>query len=410
VEDGRFDGSGMRILFVNHNVIQRGGTFYRAFHFGKHLAKRGHDVTLMTISAHARWTFSEDVVDGVRVVQTPDLLWGLGRTGWDAWDVCARVLKLAGAGHWDVVHAWDCRPVVILPALYVRFAGRRASRLVIDWCDWWGRGGTQSERPQRWMKLVAPCETFFEEAFRTRADGTTVISEALRERVIALGVSPTTVRLLPQGCDEPLPSSLVREAARRQLRLPERGKVVIAIGALMPADARLLLAVLPKLFERRPDCRFFLIGDHGAHLPDAIRRHPQFTETGFVPASVLDAFVGACDCLLTPLADTLATRARWPSKINLALAAGRAVVTTAGGDLPQLLQRSQAAGVARCDADDLARVTLRVLEDDALRESYEARSMEVARDLLAWPILSAQLEDFYASVRCTAPRPNRNSG
>src|SRR6202521_5382291 len=140
----------------------------------------------MTISTKARWGFTEEVVDGVRVLQTPDLFWGLGRTGWDFWDTCARILRLGGAGQWDVVHAWDCRPVVILPALYARFVGSRTGRLVIDWCDWWGRGGTQDERRQSWLKLLGPYETFFEEAFRTKADGTTVISKALRDRAIGL--------------------------------------------------------------------------------------------------------------------------------------------------------------------------------------------------------------------------------
>jgi glycosyltransferase involved in cell wall biosynthesis len=276
--------------------------------------------------------------------------------------------------------------------------GRRTGRLVIDWCDWWGRGGTQDERRQSWLKLIGPYETFFEEAFRTKADGTTVISTALRDRAIGLRVPPETIRLLPQGCDQVGEGADARRDARRRLRLADADKIVICVGALMPSDADLLFSVVLELFARRPDCRFFLIGKHGAHVPDPIKRHPQFTETGFVPAASLADFVVACDCLLTPLADTLASRARWPSKINPVLAAGRTAVVTLVGDLPHLLQRERAAAVARCDPEDLVRQTLRVLEDDALREGCEARAREVARDLLAWPILTAQLEGFYLGL------------
>lgn len=348
----------------------------------------------MTISRDARWGFRERVVDGVRVLETPDLLPGLGRSGWDPWDTGARVLHLAGAGTWDVVHAWDCRPVVILPALYARLLGR-TNRLFIDWCDWWGRGGTQSERRQPWLKLIDPLETYFEEAFRTDADGTTVISGPLRDRAIGLGVPPHSIHLLRQGCDEVAPLTESRGPARLRLGLTDRDKIVISVGVLLPADAEILFAALPELFARRPDCRFFLIGKHGARVPDTIRAYPQFTETGFIADSVLADFVSACDCLLTPLADTIASRARWPSKINPVLAAGRTVVVSKVGDLPHLLDREGAAVVANCDPQSLVEQTLAVLGDDERRQACEDRARAVARDLLAWPLLAAQLEQFY---------------
>jgi glycosyltransferase involved in cell wall biosynthesis len=386
-------------LYLNHNVVRRGGTFYRAFEFARHLGQRGHDVTLMTISPRARIGFTEEMVGGVRVVKTPDLFWGLGRTGWDLWDACARILRLAGDGTWDVVHAWDCRPVVILPALYARSAERRTKRLVIDWCDWWGRGGTQGERRQRWLKVIDPVETFFEEAFRTRADGTTVISGAIVERAAGLGVSRETIRLLPQGCELVDAPAGGRSGARQRLNLASTDKIVISIGALIRSDADLLFSALPRLFERRPDCRFFLIGKHGAQVPVEISAHPQFRETGFLPASTLDEFVTACDCLLTPLADTLASRARWPSKINPVIAAGRTVVVTRVGDFPRLLEQEGAAAVADCSSADLVDQTIRVLGDDHHRMALESRARHVASDLLAWPILTAQLEEFYLGLR-----------
>jgi len=105
----------MNILFLNHNVARRGGTFYRAYHFARHLVRRGHSVTLLTISPHRRWGFDLEECAGVKIVHIPDLLWGVGRSGWDPWDVVNRIGYLRGQA-WDIIHAWDCRPVVILPA------------------------------------------------------------------------------------------------------------------------------------------------------------------------------------------------------------------------------------------------------------------------------------------------------
>ena len=45
---------------------------------------------------------------------------------------------------YDLVHSVDSRPVCILPALMLKKL--RQTKLVIDWLDWWGRGGTITER------------------------------------------------------------------------------------------------------------------------------------------------------------------------------------------------------------------------------------------------------------------------
>src|SRR5258708_4193778 len=75
----------MRILSLNHNVVRRGGTFFRAYHAARHLVRRGHTVTLLTISAERRWGFRREVSEGVEIIETPDALWGVGRSGWDLW-------------------------------------------------------------------------------------------------------------------------------------------------------------------------------------------------------------------------------------------------------------------------------------------------------------------------------------
>ena len=157
----------MRILFLNHNVVRRGGTFYRAYHVARYLVQRGHTVTLLTISNERRWSLEREICEGVEIIHTPDLLWGIGRTGWDPWDTSNRIAYLHGK-EWNLIHAWDSRPVVILPALYARKQSSRiGGKLVLDWCDWWGRGGTQAERTNKALGIIAPIETFFEENYRS---------------------------------------------------------------------------------------------------------------------------------------------------------------------------------------------------------------------------------------------------
>ena len=249
---------------LNHNVAWGGGTFYRAYHAGRYLARRDHSVTLLTISANKRWGFEREISDGVEIIHTPDLLWGLGRSGWDIWDTLWRSWYLRNK-RFDIIHAFDSRPAVILPALLCR--KMNGGKLVLDWADWWSRGGTQAERKGRLMHLVDPLETFFEEAFRTQADGTTVISQALYERALALGVKPESARILKQGCDIESVSVSDRGEARRRLALSENQSVAICVGVLMPADAALFFDSLRVLFQQNPTCHVFMIGKHGTKIP-----------------------------------------------------------------------------------------------------------------------------------------------
>jgi glycosyltransferase involved in cell wall biosynthesis len=392
----------MRILYLNHNVAWHSGTFFRAYQAARHLAARGHALTLITISPRRRFGFARETRAGVQVIHSPDLFWGRGRTGWDPWDTLNRIAYLRGR-RWDIIHAWDSRPAVILPALYARRQSREAGgRLLIDWCDWWGRGGTQAERQDGWGKrLYTPIETYFEEAYRTRADGSTVISRALQERAISLGVPPASLWLLPNGCETDAPALPGRDEARRRLGVPDEVPLVIGVGALIRSDADLLFETLRLLEQQRADIRFALVGRHGASIPPDILRLPGFTEAGYVPESALRDYMAASDALLVPLADTLANRARWPSKVNPFLGAGRAVVITAVGDLPVLLADHSAALVAEPSAICLAEQVLRLWREPELRAAVEARARQLAGSQLAWPQLAAQLEGIYSSVRRT---------
>ena len=146
----------MRILFLNHNVAWVGG-FFRAYHWGRYLRKKGHSVTIITISEHEKVRFSVVQKDDVTIIKSPDLLSGNLRSGWDPWDVLARAWYIKNK-EFDIIHCVDTRPNVVLPALFLRW--KSGGRLVMDWGDWWGRGGTISVRDGGVLgKLFEPIET-----------------------------------------------------------------------------------------------------------------------------------------------------------------------------------------------------------------------------------------------------------
>ena len=382
----------MKILLLNHNVAWSGGAFFRAYHFGRELARRGHEVDLISISRDRRFTFDLEVRDGLRVHGSPDLFWGRGRTGWDPWDVLWRIVRVRRSRP-DLVHAFDSRPAVILPALAAK---SRGVPLVLDWADWWGRGGTIEERPTGTaiQILARPLETFFEEHFRGRADGTTVISTALAQRAASLGIPADRILKISQGSDVDGVVPRDRDASRSRLGLPRDVPIVAYLGVLLSSDAGLLVDSFRILREQRPDAQMLIIGDPKKAIPD----DPSIIKTGFVQLDDMVSYLAAADVLLLPLKDTVANRGRWPSKVNDYMAAGRPIVATAVGDCVGLFAE-QAIGVATTDdAESFAAGIRSLLDDSSRRAEMGARARDVAERVFAWPILTERLESYYRTV------------
>jgi glycosyltransferase involved in cell wall biosynthesis len=395
----------MNILFLNHNVAWNGGTFYRAYHVARYLVRRGHSVTLLTISPTSRAGLKSEISEGVEIIQTPDLLWGKGRTGWDLWNTLNRIVYLRRRPKWDIVHAWDSRPAVIWPALYVKRQNRKTGgKLIIDWCDWWGRGGTQAERPGWFAKLLyGPIETYFEEAYRTRAHGTTVASRALRQRALELGVPSASMILLPGGSDTETIKPGDRRAARKELNLPGNCWLVGYMGAITTKEAVLLAETLALARSEIPNLHFMAIGVSiaGSNLPfRRIMGEEQnwIWETGRVAFSRVSVHLAACDALILPMRSNISNVARWPSKINDYLSSGRPIVSTRLGEVKPMFEKE--IGVATDDnSQALADGLVKLARDPKKMEYYGRQARAMAETDLNWDRLVEQLEAFYLRVR-----------
>ena len=161
-----------------------------------------------------------------------------------------------------------------------------------------------------------------------------MISQALGARAIQLGVSRNTIHVLPQGCDVEPDHMEERLVARTRLGIPAHIQLIGFLGTSTPSDADLLFGAFRVLFHKRPNLlKGVMIGNHRLEIPHDLNQSAQLIQTGFVPENEMRDYITACDVCLAPLGDTIASRARWPSKVNMYLALGRAIVTTRVGDL-----------------------------------------------------------------------------
>ncbi len=394
----------MRILILNHNVVWKGGgTFFRTYHFGRHLARRGHDVTLLTISASAKRGFKERVTDdGLKMVEAPDLLWGMGRSGWDPWNTLNRFAYISrNHRQWDIVHGFDSRPAVVLPSIYAQKLHKLP--LILDWCDWWGRGGTTTERANPLVRtLLGPVETFFEEAFRGYPDGTTTLGMPIYRRAVDMGAPEDRIIELGQGSDLEGIRPMDLHVARERVGLPTEGLFLGYLGVLRHKNLPFLLDIVEQVRERSgQDVKLLLIGNHKVDLSPAWQRGAQdyLMETGWIEYEDVAAYLGASDVLLLPLLDTVANNKIWYSKTNDYLSAGRPIVSTSMEVLVDLWEERRPGLLAgKDDSDQFAGAVLSLLADADLRRELGKNARQTAEDEFDWAQLTVKLEGFYEQV------------
>jgi glycosyltransferase involved in cell wall biosynthesis len=387
---------------LNHNVAWR-STFYRAFYLARELVLRGHAVTIATISTDRALRPREHVVEGVRVVETPD--WGvsLARTGWDPWDAAWRCHRFAGEA-FDLVHGFDCRPVVLGPSLWLKRV--RGIPWVSDWADWWGRGGAISHR-KSWIGRVAfrPLETWLEEAFRHRADALTVTSRALRERALGLGLDPGRVHYLPSGANVRTVTVRDRAACRNEIGVPVEAAVACFVG-FVQYDLELAIRAFAVAQGRVADARMIVVGPRNgeaSRLIDDLGLRRSVQEFGGQPFERVPLFLGASDVLLLPLSDNLMNRARGPIKMGDYLASGRATLANPVGDLVEIFERDE-VGVLAGDTPEAYGTALAGLLIDRDRcARLGRRAREVAEARYSWAHLVPRLEEVYASAVLSPP-------
>jgi glycosyltransferase involved in cell wall biosynthesis len=387
----------MHIAMLVHNPLGR-GTYWRAYYLARELCRRGHRVTLLATapSERRRFALTYEEEGRLAIVAAPDLLAGGLRAGWDGWATLARMAWLQLA-QFDIIHAFECRPAVVLPAL--AHARTRGLPLVIDWCDWFGRGGSVEERTNPLVRTVLrPLETFFEEHFRNYATATTVINSVLAQKAIALGVDPATITHIPNGCDiHGWPTETASEA-RALLGLPPAAPLIGYVGVIFPRDAELLAQAFDLVYERQPAARLLVIGYCNIAIEELVRAREAVIRTGPLDTLTLRRYLRACDAGWAPLRDTGANRGRWPLKLSTYMEAGLPFVTSAIGDLGTFLLEHPAGLATLPEPEDLASTTLVLLANPAQRAALSSTGRSLAAHELSWRSVAGRVEEVYYGV------------
>ncbi|MGC8947609.1 MAG: glycosyltransferase family 4 protein [Anaerolineae bacterium] len=354
------------------------------------LARRGHDVTVMTVSKQHRWIPEWSNVDGVLVAEMPNLGQNYSGEGYGPLDNFLRCMH-AVKHHYDIIHMFEHKPNSSFPG----FVGRlRGAKLIADWTDWWGGPGGINDVPKRRVPAIGKFEEWWEIKCKLLADGVVTISTVLKERALKIGCSPERLIHIPNGCPtdriHPIPVS----EARLRLNISVERKIVGFLG-MGQGDMEVIMPAIKRL----PNVWFMIIGPKN----DRVLRQAQdwgiadrLWQTDFVPENELNWHLACADIMCLPMTDRAANRARLPDKLRYYLAVGRPVVASPVGDVKTIVETYQVGLLAR--DEEFADALHRLLNDDALREELGRKARRTAETVFNWERLVDELEAFYRKI------------
>jgi len=209
------------------------------------------------------------------------------------------------------------------------------------------------------------------------ADAVVAISEAVRATLLAAGVRPGDVHVVPSGID---PDEVRRAAAvpldlRAKLGLPRGAPIAANVAALEPAkDQRTLIRAARAARAGRPDLHWVIAGDG----PERQALAAQVRQLDLADRVHLIGYVAQADALLRECdVVVMSSRAEGLGTVVLhALALGKPVVATAGGGLAEIVPARWLVPVG--DGDALARRVIEALDHPSaipLPPQYTASAM-----------------------------------
>ena len=386
----------MKILKLTHTITWKGGgAFFRAYHQGRILAEKGHDVTVMTISPHNRFKFKSFNIGKVKYIESPDLFFGKGRTGWDIYDVLRRIIYLIGTD-FNIVHSYESRPVSIFPTLFLK----NKSKIIIDWCDWYGRGGTSIERGKILGKVMEPIETFFEENFHKYSNGTIVMGPKLYQRAINLNIDNNKIISLLHGCDTEGIKLQDKTEIRKKYGIKNNDKIIGYLGQMRNSTAKLLFNALEILINQGLNYSIYLIGNHkikniDRFLTDPIRKH--VITTGWLSSESLNDYLSICDICVLPFKKITSTNNIWPSKLNDYLSAGKPTLCTDLDIVKDIFNKYDIGLIVDDDTQSISIGIQKLLNKDNLKRISE-NCRKLALNQLNWNNVVNNLEEFYYKI------------
>lgn len=391
-----------RVLMLTHQCAGGGGSFQRAISLARPLAQMGYAMTLLASRADIGSATRRSDWHGVRILEMPDFLpWRVRNAGLSPLDLAWRVKHIWGGDH-DLLHIFDHRPAVSLPALW-----RRDPKvpLISDWADLWGREGLSENRTDLSNVFLKPLDSALEPYVHKRGDALTVISTDLRNRALRLGIPHELIRLVQVGSNSDIVRPTDAATARAKYGIPLDAPVVAYCG-FSALDADLLADSMLELLKLVPSTLLIMTGARVASLEHKMGRYGlsgQVRHFDIVPYEQLGEVLSCGDVMLLPYRDLKVNAARFPNRFGEYLAVGRPIATNRVGDHAAIVEEERIGVATRPDPRSFAEGIASLLLAPGLLAEMGARARRLAETRFSWKAIAMPIAELYAGF--LGPRP-----
>ena len=333
------------------------------------------------------WGYSESLEGGVRIKRS---LYALApAVATSALWTCDRMLS---RGEFDLVHVHWVIPNGPIGALVAR---RHELPLVISL-----HGSDVSVSQQSgWIGRLARSSF-------ARAAAVTAPSEDLIERARTLGAREP-IELIPYGADVSAFAADPQEAARTREKLgfDADDTIVCGIGRFVHWKGfDYLIEAFAKASVALPQMRLVFVGD--GDLREILEAHAAslgmsqtVTFTGMATRNQMPGYLAAADIVVVPSIHYDGYVDGLPNVALEAMAAGKPLVATRVGGLPDLVQPGEnGVLVDERDVDGLAEAIVMLAQDRDLCTRMGERGRSLIRDSMSWEIVAERFESVFEQV------------
>jgi glycosyltransferase involved in cell wall biosynthesis len=221
-----------------------------------------------------------------------------------------------------------------------------------------------------------------------RADGVIAVCQALKDRMVELGVDADKIAVVPNGVDAAKFAAVPREQTRQALGISAR-RTILSVGHLIERKGfDLLIDAHRELRKNYPemDPELVIVGEGPlrASLEQRVERHgltDRVRFAGSVPHGELHRWYSAADvsCLAS-------SREGWPNVVLESMACGTPVVATNVWGVPEIICSDRVGILVDRNVEALARglgaALNQVWDRDAIVDFARHRSWEKTADAL----------------------------
>lgn len=349
------------------------GTEIATYNISKHLAKRGHEVHVVTTRDAGLPSYEKRdgfLIHRLRVPRKRRIETAL---------YCVRAFLKVKQIDPDIVHAQAVSPPG-LSAFLIRKVFKKPYIL-------WGQG-FDIYMPWRFKGMISKL------ALRNAATVIALTEDMKREIQKIRAVEPT---VLPNGIDlerfENLPS---RKNLRSRLMIEQGQKIILFVGVLkLVKGVRYLIETMTTIKQKEPMARLLIVGDGEERqtleeLAEGLNLRGQVSFAGRVPNEVVPQYMAASDVFVLPsLSESFGI-------VNLeAMASGLPIVASNLRGMKEIVEDGQSGFLVEPrNPEAIAQKVLLLLQDEGLRRRMGERNKQKAKQY-SWEEIVAKLEEIY---------------